>query len=255
MSSLRWYIVIGSVIAVLACIFLGIIFAKRPKRNIPKPFGTTFNQTLAQTARPTPWLNQSNVNAAFVAPVGDRVVAANEQSSAAAATTTMPTSLQQVNTPLPLSIVTSPQRAIAMPSTTQKRPSVSPISAPLFSGGIAQSAIEGLPYLPSGNLPPQLVGALTQKSIVSTSDMNPFPLDNLDLSNMRTQTNKRNDSLWDAPESTNKNLQSFSPLIAPSIQDDPILETIMRQAQMGIYAIADKYPNDPNDEINDSFLA
>lgn len=284
MNPLVMPIAIGSGIAVLASTFLGIFFLKRPKSNRPAPFSTTFNQTLAQTAKPAPWLNQSNANAAFVMPGGDHLVSANEQIQAQAATSaiSMSANQQKTNTPPPPSVFTGPQkaiampsstqktaavthsstftgpqRAIAMPSITQKRKSVSAKPAPSFSAGI----VEALPYPISSNPRPvtaplaQPGAAFTQKNPVSTSDMNPFPLDNLDFSNMLPQTNRRHDSLWDAPTTTGKNQQPFSPLSAPSIQDDPILETIMRQAQMGIYAIADKSPSDPSDEINDSFLA
>ncbi len=283
MNPLVMPIAIGAGIAVLASIFLGIFFVKRSNNNRPAPFSTPFNQRLAQTAKPAPWLNQSNANAAFVIPGGDHLISANEQIQAQAATSaiSMPASQQKTNTPPPLSVFTgpqraismpsntqktaavtyaapftSPQRAIAMPSNTQKRKSVSAKPAPSFSAGI----VEALPYPISSNPRPvttplaQPGAAFSQKNPVSTSDMNPFPLDNLDLSNMLPQTNRRNDSLWDAPTTTGKNPRPVSPISAPSIQDDPILETIMRQAQMGIYAIADKSPSDPSDEINDSFL-
>ena len=48
------------------------------------------------------------------------------------------------------------------------------------------------------------------------------------------------------------------PLVPPSIQDDPVLETIMRQAQMGLYAqpTLDSELNDEQhkDSDNNSFL-
>lgn len=240
-------IVLGLVMAILISIVLAFIFLRKPKGYKPLPF-STYSQSRSQTAQPSPWLNQANANAAFAAPgrdyVGAAAAAANEQ-----------TQIQ----PAAFGILPA---AIPMPSTTQKRPVVSSAARASFNQTGKQSSFDTIPYYaPSGDLRPITTPlptpgvAFTQKDPVSTSDMSPFPLDNLDFATILSQDNAHDEALRDAPTQTGKYPLVASSLIAPSIQDDPILETIMRQAQMGIYAIADKYPSDPSDDISDAFLS
>jgi hypothetical protein len=237
-------IVLGLVIAILISIVLAFIFLRKPKGYKPLPF-STYSQSRSQTAQPSPWLNQSNANAAFAAPGRDYVgaAAANEQ-----------TQIQ----PAAFGILPA---AIPMPSTTQKRPVVSSTARASFNQTGKQSSFDTIPYAPSSDLRPITTPLptpgvdSTQKNPVSTSDMSPFPLDNLDFATILAPDNERDEALRDALTQTGKYPLVASSLIAPSIQDDPILETIMRQAQMGIYAIADKYPSDPSDDISDAFLS
>lgn len=243
MNSFVMPIVFGLVCAVLISALLGFFFLRKQKGSKPLPF-STFSQALAQTAQPAPWLNQSS--AAFAGPAMDRYVAANEQ-----------TQMQQVSslTPPPPAAM-----AIPMPSNTQKRTVVSPTPGPVLN----QSGFETIPFPSSSDLRPLTTplptqgGNFPQKNPVSTSDMSPLRLDNLDFATIlspEVPANERSESLWDTPTNAGKNPLAASSLIAPSIQDDPILETIMRQAQMGIYAIADKDPANPSDEESDSFLS
>jgi outer membrane biosynthesis protein TonB len=236
----------GLAFAVLISAFLGFFFLRKQKDNRPIPF-STFSQALSQAAQPAPWLNQQNPNAALALSGGDYLAASNEQTLMQQATS---------STSSPPSAYNGAQTAIPMPNTTQKRTVVSAISGPAFN----QAGIETIPYPSSSDLRPittplpALGRGFAQKNPVSTSDMNPLPFDNLDFANILPPLNEQGAQLWDKSTNTGKNPIAASSLIAPSIQDDPILETIMRQAQMGIYAIADKSPSDLDDETSDAFL-
>ncbi|GCE20340.1 hypothetical protein KDK_41400 [Dictyobacter kobayashii] len=138
-----------------------------------------------------------------------------------------------------------------------------PPTPPLFTGpqqAIAQPAenINNI-YMPSDlkpittSLPEQIAGS-TQKNPISTSDMSPLPLDNLDLSQVLPKDDEGKGMFWQTPAASPGAL-AFSPLIAPNIQDDPVLETIMRQAQMGLYALPNPEPSATNNADEDSFLS
>jgi outer membrane biosynthesis protein TonB len=86
---------------------------------------------------------------------------------------------------------------------------------------------------------------------ISTSDMSPLSLDSFDFAahlpaNSQNSQNSQQDTLLSPAHNENNNPAS-DPVLAPNIQDDPMLETIMRQAQMGLYTLPDKERKDTVD--------
>jgi hypothetical protein len=123
-----------------------------------------------------------------------------------------------------------------------------PMSPPPAMQPYLGMGLLGETYLPSdlrpltSALPKQLSqqpAGQTQLNPIS-SDMRPLLPDSFDLTQiLGTQDQQANTP---APSRTQPSL----PIVPPSIQDDPVLETIMRQAQMGLYA----HPV-PSDNLND----
>jgi hypothetical protein len=107
-----------------------------------------------------------------------------------------------------------------------------------------QAADTGPAYTPGNlhpittSLPKQQVSNRPQKNPISTGDMSPLPLDSFDFTQILRENaqNPQQETLLSPAQTTNKS-QAAPAVLAPDIQDDPVLATIMRQAQMGLYAL------------------
>lgn len=246
-------IAIGSVALILFIALAGFFMVRKPKSNKSRPAYATAAFQQNQT---TPWLNQQDPDATFAVPLVEQQAPVYPSKNANM-------SLQSMGSAIPMP--TGSLKAIK-PSSS---PTLSPMSALTFTG--PQQAVSPTPpmfmgqqsptsfstsspshsYQPSDLRP--LTAALsldelsfTQKNPVSTSDMSPFPLDSFDLSQVLAPKDEKDSLTWQSPTRKEANPIAFSPLIAPSIQDDPVLETIMRQAQMGLYALPNKTSADDN---------
>ncbi|WP_126597274.1 hypothetical protein [Dictyobacter aurantiacus] len=214
---------------------------------------------LRTTGRPA-WFNQQGSNAPFATPMPIPTPVVAPQTAFAAASIpdvlpmspagppiSMPTHTNRTAvTPTQLpSFASGPQARATVPTGLQ--PDLLPATPPIFGDGPQP---ENRVYTPSDLKPittslPEQVTRPAQNNPISTSDMSPLPLDNFDLSQVLPQDNSGPDhnQTISPPE---EGPLAFAPLIAPSIQDDPVLETIMRQAQMGLYALPN--PEKPGSE-------
>lgn len=254
-------VAIGSVLLLLIGGLTCFMFLRKPNSQ-----QLAYARVPLRSAAQPSWLNQKGPNATFAAP------RAEQQAAFAASIPNvlptgpaipMPASSNRATTPTPPpSFASGPQQAIAMPTGPQQ--ALLPTTPPAFVSGpqqaITQSAAsENKTYTPSNlkpittSLPKQISGPM-QNNPISTSDMSPLPLDNFDLSRILPQDKEGLNSNWPAPVRADSPL-AFSPLIAPNIQDDPVLETIMRQAQMGLYALSNPETTDKEDTNEDSFLS
>jgi hypothetical protein len=109
------------------------------------------------------------------------------------------------------------------------------------------------------------------KNSAPAKDMRPLSLDSLDFATVLEQVDKGqslpnlfqpSDSTTQAAQYLMQSPQAPDPVITnaplqnivlPDIQGDPILETIMRQAQMGLYAAPIRNHDDPNEAEEELF--
>ncbi|GCE27864.1 hypothetical protein KDA_33480 [Dictyobacter alpinus] len=244
----------GTVFLLLIVGLISFMFLRKPKSQ-PRAYSRFPRATAGGAA----WLNRPDPNASFALP------GAEPQQAAFAS-------------PMQMNMAQTVGPAIAMPTSTHKMTPPTPLPPPMFTG--PQQAITPTPpppmvtgpqqaiasaaaepgYMPSDLRPitsalPQQVTAATQKNPISTSDMSPLPLDNFDLSQILPERKGNNGIQRDASGKERETPISFSPLVAPNVQDDPVLETIMRQAQMGLYALPDQSSEGTNNTPDDSFLS
>lgn len=216
---------------------------------------------LRATGRPD-WFNQRSANSPFATPIPAQMPAPVMKPQAAFVAASIPDVLPMSPAGPPISMPAHANRAVITPTSpsafasgsqptvtmpTGLQPDLLPATPAAFGGKLQP---ESEAYTPSNLKPitaplPKLVTEPAQHNPISTSDMRPLPLDNFDLSQVLPQDNNgpANNQMLPTPAEES---QAFSPLIAPSIQDDPVLETIMRQAQMGLYALPN--PETPGSE-------
>ncbi|GHO84619.1 hypothetical protein KSZ_26250 [Dictyobacter formicarum] len=250
-------VAIGSVLLLLIGGLTCFLFLRKPSSK-QLAYARASLRANAQPSR----LNQKGPNAAFAIPHVEQQAAFAASMpdvlpvQPASPTIQVPASSNRavMLTPPPSFASGPQQQTIEMPTGPQQ--ALLPTTPPAFINGpqqtIAQlSAGENKTYTPSNlkpittSLPRQIPGS-TQENPISTSDMSPLPMDNFDLSQILPQDKESIDSNWSAPARAHSPL-AFSPLIAPNIQDDPVLETIMRQAQMGLYALPNPETTDKKD--------
>ncbi|GER89275.1 hypothetical protein KDW_34370 [Dictyobacter vulcani] len=218
-----------------------------------KPQRISYARFARPAAQPTPWLNRADPDATFVLPGVEQQAAfavsaqMNMPMQPAGPVIAMPTGSHKALTPTPPPLFNDPHRTISMPTGPQQ--AITPASKEADPG-----------YMPGALQPitsplPGQIAATPRKNPVSTSDMSPLPLDNFDLSQVLPKEVADKDIQWNAPGKEKEQPISFSPLIAPNVQDDPVLETIMRQAQMGLYALPNQDPTETTDSNDDPFLA
>ena len=95
----------------------------------------------------------------------------------------------------------------------------------------------------------ELHTASATKKYPISSDMDSLLPDSFDLERLLPDNRTPNQGHSTNKQEAQKSAQGPTlPIVPPSIQDDPVLETIMRQAQMGLYA----HPASENNSLNDT---
>ncbi|GCF07637.1 hypothetical protein KDI_12010 [Dictyobacter arantiisoli] len=290
MSNLIVPVVVGVGLAAVIGVVLGIYFLKKQKAPVRRPlsaraYGRTGTGVATPGMQPTPWLNQQQITAGPGLDTPNYAQIAANEATLAATAIPMPTGRQRAITPMSSAPFTGSQPIIAMPAERQQN--ITSMSSAPFTGpqqaipmptSRQQSPTPALPPLPNtpgtpyspaqadknhvpSDTQPTAISLASQGASpaqinpISTSDMNPLLLDSFDLSHILPQQNQQDVTTRPDLAQPAINASAFSPLLAPNIQDDPVLETIMRQAQMGLYAISDKDPANANDTQEDAFLS
>ncbi len=174
--------------------------------------------------------------------------------------------------------IATPSAAFASAVTMANNMPRIPASVPIHvnqSSPLSYMAASAQTYMPSNlhpmtsPMPAQLISKDGAHARALTSDMSPLSLDMLDLPQEARQENDvsaaSTSGLSLIPATLPSELEPTDPAIRvttiplapaqqdsvqlPAVSDDPMLEAIMRQAQMGLYVLPDKAPKESGESV------